>query len=168
MSDHHIEIKKNQIERSIFNKINIAFIAIRIGVDIIKICNEINWRDFEVFASEIMKYHGYAIYNNFRLKKPTREIDIVGIKSKNALLVDCKHWKRNSISSLNAIVEKQKDRSALFIQKSKFHVKNAFPIILTFLPCDFTFVNNVPIVSVNALNSFLLDFDNNCQDFHKV
>jgi hypothetical protein len=56
----------------------------------------------------------------------------------------------------------------LFVQKSKMNIKNAFPIILTFLPNAIEFVDDVPIVSINKLNSFLLDFDSLHQNFYKI
>ncbi|MBA3284059.1 MAG: NERD domain-containing protein, partial [Nitrosopumilus sp.] len=115
-----------------------------------------------------MKCHGYRVYTNFRLKNPRREIDVIGIKSNKALLVDCKHWKKNSLSNLEEIVDKQKKRSRLFLQKSQMKVANAFPIILTLLPNGSQFVNDVPIVTIDKLNSFLLDFDMYYQNMLKI
>ncbi len=168
LSDCGIEIENNKIEISIYNKLTIALMAVHNGVDVVNLCSKINWHDFELFSSEIMKYHGYTVYTNFRLKNPRREIDVIGIKSQKALLIDCKHWQKNSISGLKQIVEKQKNRSILFVQKSKMNIENAFPIILTFLPNDFGYVDGVPIVSIDKLNSFLLDFDGIYRDFYKT
>jgi hypothetical protein len=163
-----VKIKKNKIDHSVYNKLTIALIAIHNGVDVLNICSKINWHDFELFSSEIMRFHGYNVYTNFRLKNPKREIDVIGIKSQKALLIDCKHWKKNSLSGLTQVVEKQKKRTMLFVQKSKMNIKNAFPIILTFLPNTLEFVDDVPIVSINKLNSFLLDFDSLHQNFYKI
>lgn len=168
LSNYGIKIENNKIDTSIYNKLTIALIAIHNGVDVVNICRKINWHDFELFSSEIMKYHGYAVYTTFRLKNPRREIDVIGIKSQKALLIDCKYWQKNSISGLKQIVEKQKNRSILFVQKSKMNIENAFPIILTFLPNDFGYIDGVPIVSINKLNSFLLDFDGIYQNFYKI
>lgn len=168
LSQYGIKIKDNKIDNSIHNKLTIALIAVYNGVDLVSICSKINWRDFELFSSEIMKAHGYAVYTNFRLNNPRREIDIVGIKSQKALLIDCKHWKKNSLTGLEHIAEKQKSRSMLFLKKTKMDIKNAFPIILTFLPGAIQFIDRIPIVSINTLNSFLMDFDNNCQNICKI
>jgi len=167
LSARGLSINKNgQIETTICNKIFISLLAVKTGADITDVCSRINWHDFEFFAAEILKHHGYVVYSNFRLKKPTREIDVVGIRSKVALLIDCKHWKKNSSSAFTNAVERQKDRSIQFLKKSQFGVKKAFPVILTFLPVGFTSVNDVPIVSVHQLNSFLLDYDCNSQNFY--
>jgi hypothetical protein len=168
LSNWGVKIKQNKIDHSVYNKLTIALIAIHNGIDILSICSKINWHDFELFSSEIMRFHGYNVYTNFRLKNPKREIDVVGIRSQKALLIDCKHWKKNSPSGLKLIVEKQKKRTMLFVQNSKMNIKNAFPIILTFLPNTFELVDGVPIVSINKLNSFLLDFDSLNQNFYKI
>lgn len=168
LSHFGVKIKKNKIDNSVYNKLTIALIAIHNGVDVLSICSKINWRDFELFSSEILRFHGYNVYTNFRLKNPKREIDVVGVKSQKALLIDCKHWKKNSLSGLKQIVEKQKNRTMLFVQKSKMKIENAFPIVLTFLPNTFGFIDGVPIVSINKLNSFLLDFDSINQNLYKI
>ncbi len=159
LSKNDVKIKNNKIDISIYNKITIALIAVHNGIDVFRVCNKINWHDFELFSSEIMKCHDYDVYTNFRLKNPKREIDVVGIKSRKAVLIDCKHWKKNSLSGLKHIVEKQKNRSIFFIQKSHMNIESAYPIILTFLPNNFQFIDDVPIIPINKLNSFLLDFD---------
>jgi hypothetical protein len=168
LSHYNIKITDNRIDISIHNKLAIALMAVYNGVDLATICSKINWHDFELFSSELMRFHGYAVYTNFRLTSPRREIDIVGIKSQRALLIDCKHWKKNSLTGLKHIAEKQKSRGVLFLKKAKMNIINAFPIILTFLPSAIQFIDGVPIVSINTLNSFLLDFDNNCQNFCKI
>ena len=168
LSQYDIKIKDNKIGISIHNKLTIALIAVYNGVDLVSICSKINWHDFELFSSEIMKCHGYSVYKNFRLNNPRREIDIVGIKSQKALLIDCKHWKKNSLTGLKHIAEKQKSRSVLFLEKTKMNIKNAFPIVLTFLPNAIQFIDGIPLVSISALNSFLMDFDDGCQNFCKI
>ena len=168
LDKHGVRIRKNKIENSAYNKLSIALIAINKGINVVDISSKLNWHDFELFTSELLKYHGYTAYTNFRLKNPKREIDIIGIKSQKAILIDCKHWKKKSITGLKQIVEKQKNRSKLFIQKSNLKVQNVFPIVLTFLPNGNSFINGVPIISINKLNSFLLDFDNIHQYFYKL
>lgn len=143
--------------------------AVENGADLMNVCNLINWKDFELFSSEIMQFHQYVIYNNYRLKNPTREIDIVGIKSGKALLIDCKHWKKKSPSRIKEIVDKQKNRCVLFMQKTKLiGIQNSFPIVITFLPTGFQFVDDVPIVPICSLNSFLLEFDNYDQNLFRI
>ncbi|MCL5068437.1 MAG: restriction endonuclease [Thaumarchaeota archaeon] len=37
---------------------------------------------------------GFETIKNFRMKKPTMEIDLLATKQDLAFAVDCKHWKR--------------------------------------------------------------------------
>ncbi|MDF0681043.1 MAG: NERD domain-containing protein [Candidatus Nitrosocosmicus sp.] len=140
-------IRDKQIDASSYNKIIIALAAVEHGVDILTVCKLIDWKDFELFASEVMKFHNYAVYKNYRIKNPTRQIDVIGVSLQNALVIDCKHWRRNSYSEMVAVVDKQKERCTLFVKKNKsFEIENAYPIIITFYPYEFQCVNQVPIV----------------------
>lgn len=116
-----------------------------------------------------MKFHNYVAYKNYRIRNPTRQIDVVGIRLQNALVVDCKHWKRNSYSEMVRAVDKQKERGILFMEKNKsIGIEYSYPIVITFLPNEFRYVNQVPIVPISTFNSFLIDFDNYKQIFFRI
>ncbi len=169
LSTRGVAIRDKQIDASSYNKIIIALAAVECGADILTICKLIDWRDFELFASEVMKFHNYVVYKNYRIKNPTRQIDVIGIRLQNALVVDCKHWKRNSYSEMVGAVDKQKERGTLFMKKNKsFGIEYAYPIIITFFPNEFQYVNQVPIVPISSFNSFLIDFDNYKQNFFRI
>ena len=80
LSTRGVAIKDKEINASSYNKIIIALAAVECGADILTVCKLIDWRDFELFASEIMKFHNYVVYKNYRIKNPTRQIDVVGIR----------------------------------------------------------------------------------------
>jgi Nuclease-related domain len=169
LSTRGVAIKDKEINASSYNKIIIALAAVECGADILTVCKLIDWRDFELFASEIMKFHNYVVYKNYRIKTPTRQIDVVGIRLQNALVVDCKHWKRNSYSEMAGVVDKQKERGCLFMEKNKsFRIEYSYPIIITFLPNEFRYIDQVPIVPISSFNSFLIDFDNYKQNFFRI
>jgi len=164
-----VAIRDKQIDASSYNKIMIALAAVECGIDILTVCKLINWKDFELFASEVMKFHNYMVYQNYRIKNPTRQIDVIGVRLQNALVIDCKHWRRNSYSEMVAVVDKQKERGTLFMKKNKsIEIENAYPIIITFYPNEFQSVNQVPIVPISSFNSFLIDFDNYKQNFFRI
>jgi hypothetical protein len=164
-----VAIRDKQIDASSYNKIIIALAAVEYGIDILTVCKLINWKDFELFASEVMKFHHYVVYKNYRIKNPTRQIDVIGVRLQNALVIDCKHWKRNSYSEMVGVVDKQKERGTLFMKKNKsIEIENAYPIIITFFPNEFQSVNQVPIVPISSFNSFLIDFDNYKQNFFRI
>ncbi len=168
LSHFNIKIINNTIDQSIHNKLSIALIAIQNGVDMFSVCSKINWHDFELFSSELLRIHGYTVFTNFRIKNPKREIDVIGMKNGNALMIDCKHWKNKSITGLRNIIEKQKNRAVLFVQKSRINIESAFPIVLTLLPNYHEIVDDVPIISIDKLNSFLLDFDSINHNFYSI
>lgn len=161
-----ITVKNNLVENTSSNKISLGVAAVRCGVDVFEICKLMNWKDFEILSSEILRFHDYAVYINYRIRNPTRQIDIVAVKSKVALVVDCKHWKNTSFSTLQEVVRKQKERSIkLADRKQILGIKNLYPIIVTFLQSEFKSIHGVPIVPIQNFNSFLLDFDTYNQDF---
>ncbi len=164
-----VAIKNNQLTASSCNKIIIALAAVECGADILTVCKLIDWRDFELFTSAIMKFHNYVVYKNYRIKNPTRQIDIIGVRSHNALVIDCKHWKRNSYSKMARVANKQVERGILFMEKSKsFGIEFSFPVVITFLSNEFRYVNRVPIVPISSFNSFLIDFDNYKQNIFRI
>jgi hypothetical protein len=169
LSERGVAIKDKQIYISSYNKIIIALAAVECGADILTVCRLIDWRDFELFTSEIMKFHDYAVYKNYRIKNPTRQIDVVGMRGQNALVLDCKHWKRNSYSGIANAVDKQIERVTLFMKKKEsLGIEYSYPVIITFLPNEFQYVNQVPIVPISSFNSFLNDFDTYKQNFIRI
>ena len=161
-----IIVKDNSVENTSSNKISLGLAAVQGGADLLEICKLLSWKDFEIFSSEILKFHDYSVYPNFRIKNPTRQIDIIGVRSKTAIIIDCKHWKYTSLSALQCIVKKQKERSVLLCDKKQpLGIKKIYPIIVTFLQAEFQYVDDVPIVPIQNFNSFLLDFDNYKENF---
>lgn len=164
-----VAIRDKQIDASSYNKIIIALAAVEYGIDILTVCKLIDWKDFELFTSEVMKFHNYMVYKNYRIKNPTRQIDVIGVRLQNALVIDCKHWKRNSYSEMVGVVDKQKERGTLFMKKNEsFEIEYTYPIVITFFPNEFQSVNQVPIVPISSFNSFLIDFDNYKQNFFRI
>lgn len=164
-----IIVKNNFVANTSSNKISLGIAALSCGADVFEICRILSWKDFEILSSEILKFHDYAVYFNYRIRKPTRQIDIVAVKSKLALVIDCKHWKNTSFSSLQEVVIKQKDRSVrLGERKEILGVRNLYPIIVTFLKSEFQNIQGVPIVPIQNFNSFLLDFDTYNQEFFVI
>lgn len=169
LSVRGVELKDKQIVSSSYNKITIALAAVESGADVLTVCKFIDWRDFELFTSEIMKFHDFTVFRNYRIRNPTRQIDVVGIKLHNALVIDCKHWMRNSYTEMVNAVSKQKERGMLFMEKSdSLGIEYSYPIIITFLPNEFRYINQVPVVPISSFNSFLTDFDNYRQNFFRI
>ena len=144
------------------DKMKLAMLALQRGCDIESISKSVSWKDFEALASEILSLCGYLTRTNIRLSKPSRiEIDVIGVNQKLAIVADCKHWRRYSISSISSYAEKQARRTKiLFKEKGRTkqgYIARAIPIILTLYSMDVEFIDGVPIVPISKFKSFIED-----------
>ena len=141
------------------DKIKAAFLIIENGGQIEQVSEHLDWKDFEGLVAQILEEKGFATIKNMILTKPRMEIDVVGINHGIAMLIDCKHWKKLSQSSLNTIVEKQIKRVKHYVSKTNEAI--AVPIIVTLYHEQINFINRVPIVPVQQLSSFIDEFYGN-------
>lgn len=144
------------------DRMKLAILALQRGCDIESISKSISWRDFEALTSEILGLYGYLTKTNIRLSKPTRiEVDVIGINNKLAIVADCKHWKRYSLSSISSYAEKQIERTKILFRAKRRtkqdKISHAVPIILTLYSMDVEFINGVPIVPISKFKSFIED-----------
>ena len=144
------------------DKMKLAMLALQRGCDIESISKSVSWKDFEALGSEILSLCGYLTRTNIRLSKPRRiEIDVIGVNQKLAIVADCKHWRRYSISSISSYAEKQAHRTkTLFKAKGRTkqgYIARAIPIILTLYSMDVKFIDGVPIVPISKFKSFIED-----------
>ena len=145
----------DSIEFGPLDKIYATMLAIQMGTDIEDISKMLNWKDFEALATNLLHASGFVTHHGLRLKKPRMEIDVVGIKDGMALLIDCKHWKRNSQSALKKFALMQIDRAKAFVKANKWKNRFAVPAILTLHLESITFANDVPVIPIIKFGSFL-------------
>ena len=138
------------------DKLKTALFAINNGVPIEEVSRYIDWKDFEGLVAEILDSKQFDVLRNFRLTKPTMEIDVVGVRLGIALIIDCKHWKRLSHSALETIVVKQVERVKHYISNAKDVI--AAPVIVTLNQEETSFINKVPIVPILQFSSFIDEF----------
>ncbi|MFX0104797.1 MAG: hypothetical protein ACFE75_04850 [Candidatus Hodarchaeota archaeon] len=167
-------------------------------LDIRQISELLNYNGFETLVKEILSKNNYITMKNFRFSDKSNfksktsqkryEIDIIGIHFKYILLIDAKQWRRkDSFSSLNKVADSQY-RRALALKRNpeifsrliqqlfgpKFNLKKRLPFLI--IPFIVTLENNsikinnnqIPLVSVYELNSFLQELQNNLQYFRLV
>ena len=144
------------------DKMKLAMLALQRGCDIESISKSVSWKDFEALASEILSLCGYLTRTNIRLSKPSRiEIDVIGVSQKLAIVADCKHWRRYSISSISSYAEKQTQRTRILfkakVRTKQGYIARAIPIILTLYSMDVEFIDGVPIVPISKFKSFIED-----------
>ena len=94
------------------------------------------------------------------------EIDVVGIRLGVAILIDCKHWRRYSESSLKSAVGNQIARTKHYVTKTAGAI--AVPAIVTLYRDKLSFINNVPIVPISQLSSFIDEFYGNLDQMRTI
>jgi len=148
------------------DKLRAALFVIEQGAPIEDVSTFLNWRDFEGIVAEILESKDFSIIKNLVLKKPRMEIDVIGVNHGIALLIDCKHWKRLSQSSLREIVKKQVERVKHYVAKKQGVI--AVPAIVTLYQEELTFIDKVPIIPILQFSSFVDEFYGNLEKLKTI
>ena len=148
------------------NKLKSVLSDIKSGVPIEEASRDVDWKDFEGLVAEVLESKNFEVVRNFRMKKPTMEIDVVGIRLDTAVLIDCKHWKRMSNSALEGIVQKQVERVKHYVSITDEIM--AVPVIVTLYQESVKLINKVPIVPIMQFFSFIDEFYGNLEDIKIV
>jgi len=146
------------------DKLKTSLLAINMGAAIDEVSRLLDWQDFESLAAEILEKRDFETSRNVILTKPRMQIDVIGIKSEIAVLVDCKHWSKMTQSSLQRAVIKQIERTKHFVSRER--VKGAIPAIVTLYQHNLQFIDNVPIIPIHQLDSFCEEFYGNLEKLH--
>ena len=148
------------------NKLKTALLAIKSGAPIEEASRDVDWKDFEGLVAEILESKNFEVIRNFRMRKPTMEIDVVGVHLGVAVLIDCKHWKRMTNSALEKIVQRQIDRVKHYVTNTDEVV--AAPVIVTLYQEETKFVSKVPIVPIIQFSSFIDEFYGNLEEIRTI
>ena len=148
------------------NKLKTALSAIKSGAPIEEASRDVDWKDFEGLVAEILESKNFEVIRNFRMRKPTMEIDVIGIHLGVAVLIDCKHWKRMTNSALEKIVLRQIDRVKHYVANTDEVV--AAPVIVTLYQEETKFVRKVPIVPIIQFSSFIDEFYGNLEEIRTI
>ncbi|MBT4455055.1 MAG: hypothetical protein HOC53_03800 [Candidatus Nitrosopelagicus sp.] len=147
------------------DRIQTALFAIKLGADVESVSEYLTWQDFESITGLFLQEKDFDVTKNLILTKPRMEIDVVGTKMDIALLVDCKHWKTMSKSALDEIVKKQVERVKRYVADENM---SALPVIVTLHQEEIQFIENVPIVPIMKLSSFLDEFVGNLDSLASI
>ena len=148
------------------DRLKIAINLLEKGFPISEISTELDWKDFEGLTAQILSLKNFAVIKNMILTKPRMEIDVIGIRLGIAILIDCKHWKRYSISSLTNVVKKQVQRTKRYVSITRGSV--AVPVIVTLYQDKIDFIDNVPIVPIFRFSSFIDEFYGNIDQMQTI
>ena len=137
--------------------VSAALALTKLGCDVDRIARSLAWAEFEDYCAMAISAAGYAVRRNVRLRKPTRQIDIVAESASLVLSVDCKHWRRGAgPAGLEAPALAQAQRTRLYAERSKKGGNMAFlPVLLTMVDSRVRVVEGVPVVPLQALRDFL-------------
>jgi hypothetical protein len=149
-------ISKGTIKFASSDKLRVAALALQEGCDIEQASKHLSWKDFEGLASDVLTSLGYKTRTNVRFTKPRMEIDVVGVEVRFALAVDCKHWKKNSLSSIVNYSQKQVARAERLIKQER-GITRVVPVILTLHAESVKFVGGIPVVPISQFKSFVMD-----------
>tara|TARA_A100001037_G_C15001083_1_gene567103 strand:- start:57 stop:686 length:630 start_codon:yes stop_codon:yes gene_type:complete len=147
------------------DRLQTALFAINLGADMEDVSGYLNWKDFESLTGIILEEKDFDVTKNLILTQPRMEIDVVGKKLDLALLIDCKHWKNMGKSTLDEIVKKQIERVKRFVSIENM---SALPVIVTLHQETIQFIENVPIVPIMKLSSFLDEFIGNLDSLKSI
>jgi len=154
------------------DRVRIAMLAAPMVQDLRKVSQKLDWRDFELFVSEVAEHYGYHVKSNLIIAKPRVQIDLIAVKGTMCIAIDCKHWGKSAgVSSLSVIAKRQIRRARILLrsEKGKFlNVKMILPAIVTLLPHLSRTVAGVPIVPVSEINSFLANIDGHLNEYKLI
>ena len=125
--------------------------------DLEKVSVEVKWQYFEKFVGWIFEQNSFSVQVNKVLveKGKRRQFDVIAERFNNIFIVDCKKWKGNRYksSALRKAAEKHIERCE-FVRTEKKKI----PLIVTLVQEDVQEENNVKIVPIDKLNSFINDY----------
>jgi hypothetical protein len=137
--------------------VSAALALTRLGADLDRIAKSLAWDEFEDYCAMTISAAGYTVRRNVRLRKPTRQIDIVAESAHLVLTIDCKHWRRGAgTAGLAAPAKAQAQRTKMLRQRSKKREERSFlPVLLTMVDNQVKVVDGIPVVPLPALRGFL-------------
>ena len=151
------KLSSDSVSFSEKDKLDIILLVMEHGCNPERLSKKLQWNDFELFTSLLIKSVGYTLERNIVFNNPRIQIDVIGIYQKTALLIDCKHWMKIYDFNVSRFSLNQIRRARIFLAKRK-DVEAVIPVIVTLNDCECNFFEKVPIVSISRFNHFLQNF----------
>lgn len=167
-----VNLTGGMVEVSPLQKAKLALKAVRLGSSLKEACRNLSWSGFERAVMEALELNGYEVLSHLRVRVEGKlsEIDVLALKGRLLLLVDCKHWRKPlSDSLLQRVAEIQKKRvealnlplnREILRKKMGGKIRGKFygiPLVITLLEQSRKLVEGVPVVSISKLVSFLAE-----------
>ena len=114
------------------------------------------WQNFERLAAFIFEENNFQVETGKvkTLNKKRRQFDVIARKGSKTVLAECKKWAGNRyrLSALLTAVKQHKERSEFYRVLTN---ENVTPIIVTLIEEEISFYEDIPIVPILKLNSFI-------------
>ncbi len=157
------EINEDTVRFEEGAKVLASVSTLKLGSSIDEVSKVLSWKDFEEFISMIVDYNGYKVHQNFRLKRPKIEIDVLAIREGKGLAIDCKHWHRPfGLSGISKVAKAQIKRAEMLMMSDEVKrptLSYVIPVIVTLYSEQVFFVSKIPIVPVDKFSHFLNELD---------
>ncbi len=157
------KIDENTVQFEKGAKVLASVSALKLGSSIDEVSKALSWKDFEEFIFIIMTYNGYRVHQNFRLKHPKIEIDVLAVRDGRGLAIDCKHWHHSmGVLGISKVAEAQIKRAEKIMmseEAKRFSLSYIIPVIVTLYSERVFFVNKVPVVPIDKFSNFLNELD---------
>ncbi len=162
-------IRASNGELIVVNPLELALILSEKGVELKRISEYLDWRDFEIFSSRILEEFGYIVARSVKLTTPIRfEIDVLGVDPASGLglVIDCKHWSTTTRSRLVEVAIQHAERVSKLVKyysrvKQKYRVlekaSKLVSLIVTLVTPRIRIYSNVLIISIRELPALLRD-----------
>lgn len=132
------------------------FEAIKSIEDLQKVSAEVVWQNFERLVAFIFEENNFQVETGKvkTLNKKRRQYDVIARKGSRIILAECKKWAGNRyrLSALLIAVEQHKERSEFYRILTN---ENVTPIMVTLIEEEISFYEDIPIVPILKLNSFI-------------
>jgi hypothetical protein len=128
--------------------------------DLDRVSKEVEWQSFEVLVGSIFEANDFQVnINKVRTSnRKRRQYDVIAKRNDITYLIECKKWAGNRyrLSALKRAIEQHRERTEFYRNLTE---ENPIPIIVTFIEEDIRLYEDMPIVPILRLNSFISEVD---------
>ena len=128
--------------------------------DLQRASGEAIWQNFERLVAFIFEVNDFQVVINKikTFKRKRRQYDVIARKNERIFLVECKKWAGNRYrsSALKKAIVQHKERTEFY---ENLTGEATTPILVTLIEEDIKFYEDLPIVPIFKLNSFINEID---------
>jgi hypothetical protein len=128
--------------------------------DLQKASGEAIWQNFERLVAFIFEVNDFQVVINKikTFERKRRQYDVIARKNNRIFLVECKKWagNRHRLSALKKAIVQHKERTKFY---ENLTGEATTPILVTLIEEDIKFYEDLPVIPIFKLNSFINEID---------